>query len=190
MLNDAPVRVCTMKLLFFNAGRSKQDRRSCWWQGRRSHQVSGQVPNSSFRLLRSQLIGFPNSNAGAWFGAGATMDQQITASTPQEWVRTVSLRRSPKAASIHRYRKYSIVPARADPALFDTQYELNTVGPIFFTKALLPLLSKGELKKVVNISSFLGKPDFHKATDGQFAFVSYSVAKGALDFATLKFQQE
>jgi NAD(P)-dependent dehydrogenase (short-subunit alcohol dehydrogenase family) len=73
--------------------------------------------------------------------------------------------------------------------LLTPQFQLNTIGPIFFTKAMIPQLQKGTEKRVVNIGSFLGSIDFHKATQA-YAYVSYSAAKLALSFATLKYAQE
>ncbi|RSH89983.1 hypothetical protein EHS25_001316 [Saitozyma podzolica] len=77
--------------------------------------------------------------------------------------------------------------SKSTPDEWSDAYKLNTVGPVFFTKALLPLLEKSAVKQVVNISSFLGNTGFHEATDGGFGYISYSVAKGALNFATLKY---
>jgi short-subunit dehydrogenase len=42
--------------------------------------------------------------------------------------------------------------------LLTPQFQLNTIGPIFLTKALIPQLQKGTVKRVVNIGSFLGSP--------------------------------
>ena len=70
------------------------------------------------------------------------------------------------------------------------QYDLNTISPIFFTIALLPLLRKGQEKKIVNVDSFLGWPGFTKATDGGFKYASYAAAKGALQIATEKMHYE
>ncbi|KAL7423899.1 hypothetical protein Q5752_001484 [Cryptotrichosporon argae] len=76
------------------------------------------------------------------------------------------------------------------PSEWIETYEQNTVGPVFFTQALIPLLAKSNIKHVVNLSSFLAYPEFHIATDGRFGYVSYSTAKAALNFATLKYHQQ
>ena len=92
----------------------------------------------------------------------------MTAGTPQEWAESVR-------------------PRDCRGATTDNKFLLDTTGPVFFTKALLPLLEKGTKKQVVNISTFLASAGFHQSTDGNFGFVSYSVAKAALNFANLKF---
>lgn len=71
-----------------------------------------------------------------------------------------------------------------------TQWRVNVVGPVFFTKALLPLLAKSSGKTVINISSFLGHTSFHEKTDGGVMYASYSATKAALDMANLKFHHE
>jgi NAD(P)-dependent dehydrogenase (short-subunit alcohol dehydrogenase family) len=70
------------------------------------------------------------------------------------------------------------------------EFDVNTISPIFFFLALRSQLENGQSKKVIAISSFLASSDFHKATDGVYAFTSYSTAKAALNMASLKLHHE
>ena len=58
---------------------------------------------------------------------------------------------------------------------------INTVGPIVLTLALLPLLEAGKPARVINVSSQLGS--VQNMTDG---WASYGISKAALNAATRK----
>jgi NAD(P)-dependent dehydrogenase (short-subunit alcohol dehydrogenase family) len=61
---------------------------------------------------------------------------------------------------------------------------INTVGPIILTLALLPLLEAGKPARVINVSSQLGS--VQNMTDG---WASYGISKAALNAATRKLAQ-
>jgi NAD(P)-dependent dehydrogenase (short-subunit alcohol dehydrogenase family) len=61
---------------------------------------------------------------------------------------------------------------------------INTVGPIVLTLALLPLLEAGKPARVINVSSQLGS--VQNMTDG---WASYGISKAALNAATRKLAQ-
>ncbi|KAJ6443731.1 putative oxidoreductase [Purpureocillium lavendulum] len=67
--------------------------------------------------------------------------------------------------------------------------QVNVLGLVFFTIALVPLLEKGQEKKVVNLGSFLGDLDFARDKP-DLHFSSYSVTKAAVDMANIKFHNE
>jgi NAD(P)-dependent dehydrogenase (short-subunit alcohol dehydrogenase family) len=55
--------------------------------------------------------------------------------------------------------------------------------------ALIPLLEKGNEKRIVNISSMLGDLGYHAKTPN-LQFASYSATKAAVTMANLKFHHE
>ena len=61
---------------------------------------------------------------------------------------------------------------------------INTVGPIVLTLALLPLLEAGKPARVINVSSQLGS--VQNMSDG---WASYGISKAALNAATRKLAQ-
>jgi NAD(P)-dependent dehydrogenase (short-subunit alcohol dehydrogenase family) len=61
---------------------------------------------------------------------------------------------------------------------------INTVGPVVLTLALLPLLETGKPARVINVSSQLGS--VQNMTDG---WASYGISKAALNAATRKLAQ-
>ena len=61
---------------------------------------------------------------------------------------------------------------------------INTVGPIILSLALLPLLEVGRPARVINVSSQLGS--VQNMTDG---WASYGISKAALNAATRKLAQ-
>ncbi|KAK2718282.1 uncharacterized protein LOC136037680 isoform X2 [Artemia franciscana] len=61
-------------------------------------------------------------------------------------------------------------------------YSTNVIGPLKVTEAFLPLLRKGNEKKVVNISSFLGS--LGCACPELGSFTTYSGSKAALNMVT------
>ncbi len=62
--------------------------------------------------------------------------------------------------------------------------QINTVGPVSLTLALLPLLEAGKPARVINVSSQLGS--VQNMTDG---WASYGISKAALNAATRKLAQ-
>jgi NAD(P)-dependent dehydrogenase (short-subunit alcohol dehydrogenase family) len=71
----------------------------------------------------------------------------------------------------------------------ESQFEVNVLGLVFFTIALIPLLDKSSEKKVVNISSMLGDLDFTEKNPW-LHFSSYSSTKAAVTMANAKFHLE
>ncbi len=123
-------------------------------------------------------------------------------------VETTIRRRSPDAppdarfaavAFVHRFGSYlnshvhfhvllnnaGIFPERggfvaADPAEVLRVYDVNTVGPLRVTQALLPNLRRGDRKLVMNMSSGLGSI----ANNGRGSSVGYRSSKAALNMQT------
>jgi len=67
-----------------------------------------------------------------------------------------------------------------DPEMVARTYDVNCLGPMRVTQALLPALRRGEGKKVVNISSALGSID--RNTGG--GYYGYRESKAALNMFT------
>jgi len=65
-------------------------------------------------------------------------------------------------------------------------FRTNVVGPALLTRALLPLLRRGNRKVVVNVSSGLGSL---AATPGAFSY-SYCASKSALNMLTVLMSRE
>ncbi|CBY01466.1 hypothetical protein IAQ61_003294 [Plenodomus lingam] len=68
----------------------------------------------------------------------------------------------------------------------DDTFKINVTGVHYVTAALLPLLKKGSLKKVINISTTLGSI----ATAAKFSIFpvpAYKVAKAALNMLTVQY---
>src|SRR5262245_28337650 len=65
-------------------------------------------------------------------------------------------------------------------------FRTNVFGPALLTKALLPLLRRGNRKVVVNVSSGLGS---HAATPGGLSY-AYSASKSALNMLTVLMHRE
>lgn len=62
-----------------------------------------------------------------------------------------------------------------------TVFEVNSIGPVRVTQALLPNLLKGNGKKVINISSQLGSIANNTGTDKRSYRYSYRASKAALN---------
>ncbi|ANB14094.1 hypothetical protein AWJ20_5051 [Sugiyamaella lignohabitans] len=68
-------------------------------------------------------------------------------------------------------------------------YEQNVVAAVFTNNAFLPLLRKGQQKKIIDISSAMGLGGFSLKTG--FAYIpAYSMAKAALNLAVTKYAVE
>ena len=68
-------------------------------------------------------------------------------------------------------------------------FKINTLGNVHLFNLALPLIRKGQAKKVIAISSGMADPDFIT----QFSIVDgapYSVSKGALNIAIAKFDAQ
>src|SRR6202034_1651529 len=72
---------------------------------------------------------------------------------------------------------------------FNTSWNTNVMGPILTTNALIPLLKKGNLKKVLSISSGLGVADLNLESEFP-AHTSYCVSKCALEMVNVKYARE
>lgn len=68
-------------------------------------------------------------------------------------------------------------PLDIDPDVFMRQIEVNTLGPLLFSRGLIDLLRAAEAPKVVNISSQLGHPDVVLRAGRD---VGYNASKAAL----------
>lgn len=73
--------------------------------------------------------------------------------------------------------------ADVTPGAMDEAFRVNTVGAVFFTRALVPLLEKSENAVVVNISSTMGSIE-SKRDEGAGGDYAYSISKAALNMAT------
>lgn len=69
------------------------------------------------------------------------------------------------------------------------QYKTNVVGAVAATNAFLPLIEKGMEKKVVNVSSAAGDPEFIEKT-GYTTAVPYGISKAALIYINKKYAVE
>ncbi|RGP73160.1 hypothetical protein FLONG3_6476 [Fusarium longipes] len=68
-------------------------------------------------------------------------------------------------------------------------YKINTVGNVHLFNFALPLIRKGQAKKIIAISSGMADPDFIT----QFSIIDgapYSMSKGALNIAIAKFDAQ
>jgi NAD(P)-dependent dehydrogenase (short-subunit alcohol dehydrogenase family) len=68
----------------------------------------------------------------------------------------------------------------ADPKTVLRTYDVNTVGPLRVTQALLPHLRRGERKLIMNMSSGLGSI----ANNERGTYVGYRASKAALNMVT------
>jgi NAD(P)-dependent dehydrogenase (short-subunit alcohol dehydrogenase family) len=68
-------------------------------------------------------------------------------------------------------------------------FKINTLGNIHLFNLALPLIRKGQAKKIIAISSGMTDPDFitnFSITDG----APYTISKGALNIAIAKFDAQ
>lgn len=79
--------------------------------------------------------------------------------------------------------------SHSTPQEWDEQFRINVTAQVFFTLALLPLLSNGSEKKVVNLASMLGDIKYSEENP-HLNFASYSVTKAGITMANLKFHNE
>ncbi|CCT75917.1 related to protoporphyrinogen oxidase [Fusarium fujikuroi] len=79
-------------------------------------------------------------------------------------------------------------PERLEEDMLES-FKINTLGNIHLFNLALPLIRKGEAKKVIAISSGMADPDFitnFSITDG----APYTISKGALNIAVAKFDAQ
>ncbi|KAG8672129.1 hypothetical protein FPOAC2_05497 [Fusarium poae] len=79
-------------------------------------------------------------------------------------------------------------PEKLEEDLLES-YKINTVGNVHLFNLALPLIRKGQAKKMIGISSGMADPDFIT----QFSIVDgapYSMSKGALNIAIAKFDAQ
>ena len=69
------------------------------------------------------------------------------------------------------------------------QWQINVVGLVFFSIALIPLVEKSSEKRIVNITSMLGDITYHEKNP-HLHFSSYAVTKAGVTMANLKFHHE
>ena len=67
-----------------------------------------------------------------------------------------------------------------DPERVVEAYRINAVGPLRVTAAFLPMLQKGEGKRIVNVSSLMGSIE----DDSSGGAYGYRMSKAALNIAT------
>lgn len=67
-----------------------------------------------------------------------------------------------------------------DPERLVEAYRINAVGPLRVTAAFLPLLQKGEGKRIVNVSTLMGSIE----DDSSGGAYGYRMSKAALNIAT------
>ena len=79
--------------------------------------------------------------------------------------------------------------SKSTPEEWDTQFRINVTAQVFFTIALLPLLSNSTEKKVVNVTSMLGDLKYTEENPG-LNFASYAASKAAVTMANAKFHNE
>jgi len=72
---------------------------------------------------------------------------------------------------------------------FKTAYESSLYGAIWTTNAFLPLIERGNAKKIIHISTGMANQQLIKKT-GIPNLVDYSVAKGALNIIVAKYAAE
>ncbi|KAF8223564.1 NAD(P)-binding protein, partial [Tricholoma matsutake] len=65
-------------------------------------------------------------------------------------------------------------------------FTTNVLGPILTTNAFLPLLRKGNLKKVITLDTGLAVPDL-ALSSGYPKLTSYAISKSALDMVNVKY---
>ncbi|OJD29425.1 short chain oxidoreductase [Diplodia corticola] len=68
----------------------------------------------------------------------------------------------------------------------DETFKINVTGVHYVTTAFLPLLEKGQLKKIINISTTLGSIGLSK-TYAQMPVPSYKISKAALNMLTVQY---
>jgi NAD(P)-dependent dehydrogenase (short-subunit alcohol dehydrogenase family) len=84
-------------------------------------------------------------------------------------------------------------PSRADLGRIRTTFEVNVLGAIAVTCAMLPLLRRGPAGRIVNVSSGLGSlalssdPQWEHA---DFTTIGYPASKAALNMVTVQLAKE
>jgi len=87
----------------------------------------------------------------------------------------------------HRYHTLIDFPSpEVLTADLSTSFTSNVLGPILTTNAFLPLLKKGNLKKVITLDTGLAIPDL-ALESGYPKMTSYAISKSALDMVNVKY---
>src|SRR5262245_15323226 len=76
--------------------------------------------------------------------------------------------------------------ASLTPETMERVHRTNVIGPALLTKALLPVLKRGDRRAIVNVSSMLGSL---ASTPGGFSY-AYCISKAALDMLTVLLHRE
>lgn len=79
--------------------------------------------------------------------------------------------------------------AEAVRAIFEPSFNTAIYGGLWATNAFLPLIEKGNQKKIVHISTAMGDTDFINKTGVSYA-VAYSVAKAGMNIQVAKYAAE
>jgi NAD(P)-dependent dehydrogenase (short-subunit alcohol dehydrogenase family) len=79
--------------------------------------------------------------------------------------------------------------AEAVPKMFEPSIATAIYGGLWATNAFLPLIEKGNQKKIVHISTAMALPDFINKTGVSYA-VAYSVAKAGMNVQVAKYAAE
>lgn len=84
-------------------------------------------------------------------------------------------------------------PTETGRAEMHRVFETNLYGPVAVTRAMMPLLRRGERRTIVNVTSELGSVSLHAYPDWQFAqvnFLAYCASKSALNAFTVLLAKE
>jgi len=79
--------------------------------------------------------------------------------------------------------------SKSTVAEWNEQWQINVVGLVFFSIALIPLVEKSSEKRIVNVTSMLGDITYHEKNP-HLHFSSYAVTKAGVTMANLKFHHE
>lgn len=71
-----------------------------------------------------------------------------------------------------------------------SMFDINVVGTIRLTTALIPLIRAGSKKVIFNVSSFIGSNAWLLEQQGPFPNAPYCVAKAALNMYNTKLAKE
>lgn len=91
------------------------------------------------------------------------------------------------------YDKADTVPGRTSLAIIRNTMEINFIGTVAVTKAMLPLLHKSESGRIVNLSSTLGSLKCNGDPTSPFYSaqnIGYNSSKAAVNMLTVQLSQE
>jgi NAD(P)-dependent dehydrogenase (short-subunit alcohol dehydrogenase family) len=82
-------------------------------------------------------------------------------------------------------------PSEVDMDRVRATYEVNTLGPIAVTNAMLPLIRRSAAGRIVNVTSALASLSAASVLDGSgLTLLAYNSSKAALNAATLQYARE